>query len=124
METNNINNTIQNNSLNSQNPVKEIPLPNSTAALVLGILSIALCWCYGIIGLILGIIGIFLGNNAKKLYKENPQLYTTGSYNNANAGFICSIIGTSLSAIFLIYVLIYIIFLGETFSFLTKLHQY
>ena len=31
-------------------------LPNATAALVLGALSLVFCWCYGIIGLVLGIL--------------------------------------------------------------------
>lgn len=35
-------------------------LPNSTAVLVLGILSLVFCWCYGIVGLILGIIAVAL----------------------------------------------------------------
>ena len=30
-------------------------LPNATAVLVLGVLSLVFCWCYGIIGLVLGI---------------------------------------------------------------------
>ena len=34
-------------------------LPNATAVLVLGIASILTCCCYGIIGLILGIVAFF-----------------------------------------------------------------
>ena len=30
-------------------------LPNATVVLVLGILSLIFCWCYGFFGLILGI---------------------------------------------------------------------
>ena len=33
-------------------------LPNATAALVLGALSLVFCWCYGIIGLVLGILAV------------------------------------------------------------------
>lgn len=35
-------------------------LPNATAALVLGALSLVFCWCYGIIGLVLGILAVVL----------------------------------------------------------------
>lgn len=42
-------------------------LPNATTILVLGILSLVFCWCYGIIGLILGIITVVMAANQKKL---------------------------------------------------------
>ena len=38
----------------------QIPVPNSAAVLVLGILSIVLCFCYGLIGMTLGIIALVL----------------------------------------------------------------
>ncbi len=75
-------------------------LPNATAVLVLGILSILTCWCYGIVGLILGGIALYLASKDMKLYKENPELYS--NYSNLNIGRILSIIGVSLSAIYLI----------------------
>ena len=37
-------------------PFGQQQLPNSTAVLVLGIISIVGCFCYGILGLILGLI--------------------------------------------------------------------
>lgn len=33
-------------------------LPNPTAVLVLGILSLVFCWCYGIIGIVVSILVI------------------------------------------------------------------
>jgi hypothetical protein len=85
-------------------------VPNSTAVLVLGILSIIFCWCWGLIGLILGIIGLILGGKAKKIYKENPGRFSIGSYKNLNAGYICSLIGTILSGLWMAIVIISIIF--------------
>jgi hypothetical protein len=79
-------------------------LPNSTAVLVLGIVSIALCWCYGIIGIALGIIGLVLGNKALALYRQSPEAYTEASYKNACAGRICSIIGLAVAAVYLILI--------------------
>lgn len=37
--------------------MKKKDLPNATAVLVLGILSLVFCWCYGFVGLVLGILG-------------------------------------------------------------------
>ena len=80
-------------------------VPNSTAVLVLGILSIVTCWLYGIIGLILGIIAIVLHKKDKALYQTNPSSYAE-SFKNSKAGFVCAIIGVSLSALFVIYLIV------------------
>lgn len=93
-------------------PLIQQPLPNSTGVLVLGILSIALCWCYGLIGIILGIIALVLASKGNALYKLNPSQYSIGSYNNLKAGKICGIIGLSISALYLIIVIIYVVFIG------------
>ena len=87
-------------------------LPNSSAVLVLGILSIVLCWCIGIVGLTLGIIALVLSNKAKTLYNQNPGLYSIGSYKNMNAGRICAIIGTSISAAYLLFAIIKWVVIG------------
>ena len=94
----------------------QIPIPNSTAVLVLGIISIALCWCYGIVALTCGIIGIVLANKGKALYDANPTAYTLSSFNNLKGGKICSIIGLSLGALYLIFVVVYLVILGTAFS--------
>lgn len=92
------------------------PVPNATAVLVLGILSIVTCWLYGIPGLILGIIGMVLAGNAKKVYELNPSNYSQASFNNLKAGRVCSIIGLSLSALYLLFVIIMLIFVGAAAS--------
>lgn len=91
-------------------------IPNSVAVLVLGILSIVSCFCYGFVGLILGIIAIVLANKGKKIYLENPKNYTAGSFNNLKAGRICAIIGTVLSAIYFVFLIIYVVILGATMA--------
>jgi uncharacterized membrane protein YjgN (DUF898 family) len=88
------------------------PLPNATTVLVLGILSIVLCFCYGIIGLILGIIALVLASKDKKLYVGSPGEYTEASFKNLNAGRICAIIGLILSALYIIYVIVIIGLVG------------
>lgn len=84
-------------------------LPNATAVLILGILSIATCCCYGVIGLILGIIALVLSKKDKALYNANPSFYTEGSLKNVNAGRICAIIGLVLN---IIYLLIYVVLIA------------
>ncbi|MDL2222757.1 hypothetical protein LJB98_01500 [Bacteroidales bacterium OttesenSCG-928-M11] len=78
-------------------------LPNAVLILVLGIVSIIGCCCYGILGLILGIITLFLANSATKQYNEQPLRYTKSSYSNVQAGKVCAIIGIALSVILLAF---------------------
>ena len=97
----------------NQNPNQvQMPVPNSTAVLVLGILSIAICWCYGLFGITMGIIALVLSNKARALYNENPDQYTIGSFKNMNAGRVCAIIGTILSALYLVVVIVYLLIVG------------
>ncbi|CCZ06058.1 CCC motif membrane protein [Culturomica massiliensis] len=82
-------------------------LPNSTAVLVLGILSLVFCWCYGIVGLILGIIAVALSGTPRRLYQADPEAYTPASYKNVNAGRICGIIGICIAVlVFLVVILV------------------
>jgi hypothetical protein len=93
-------------------PPLQQPLPNATAVLVLGIVSIVGCFCWGIIGLACGITAIILGNKAIKEYNANAELYTPGSYSNVKAGRICAIIGVVLSSLYVVLLIIYIILFG------------
>jgi len=85
-------------------------LPNATAVLVLGILSIITCCCFGIFGIIFGVIALVLANKDLKLYRENPELYT--NYSNLNTGKIIAIIGLCLSVIVFLKCLYDFIVLG------------
>ena len=100
----------------SQPTAGQTSLPNATGVLVMGIISIATCWCYGIPGMTLGIISLILGGKAKRLYKANPSIYTLSSYKNMNAGYICAIIGLSLSALYLVFIIIYLLVIGVALS--------
>lgn len=91
-------------------------LPNSTAVLVLGIISIVACFCYGIIGIILAIIALVLASKANTLYQQNPGMYTEASFKNLKAGKICAIVGLCLSALYFIFIIVYIVILGAVFS--------
>lgn len=88
-------------------------LPNAGGILAMGIISIAVCWCYGIVGIALGIIALVLANKSLKLYKENPSAYTEGSYKNVNAGRICAIVGICLSGLTIVFYIIYFAVVGS-----------
>lgn len=108
---------MENQTVQNQQPFNtQISIPNSVAVLVLGIVSIALCWCYGIIGLASGIVALILAGKAKALYEENPDTYTLASYNNLKAGRICAIIGTILSGIYVIFIIVYVLFIGAALT--------
>jgi len=85
-------------------------LPNSTLILIFGILSIVTCCCYGVLGLIFGIIAIVMAKKATDLYMANPELYT--GYSNVKTGKILSIIGVILSAIYLLVTIYFMVTIG------------
>ena len=76
-------------------------LPNATAVLVLGILSILTCCCYGLFGWALAIVGLFLTNNDLKIYNAAPEKFV--NFKQLNTGKILCIIGVVLNAIMLLY---------------------
>lgn len=84
-------------------------LPNSTTILVLGILSLIFCWCYGIIGLIMGIIAVVMASAQRKLYLESPDQYTESSFKNVNTGRTCGIIAICISAVVFIFMVMAIL---------------
>lgn len=88
-------------------------IPNSTAVLVLGIISIVTCFCYGVPGLICGIIALVMSNNAFKEYNSNPNAYSITSYNNLNAGRVCAIIGVILSSLYFLWVIFVLVIYGS-----------
>jgi M penetrans paralogue family 26 len=99
--------TLENNMLPQRT------LPNSTVVLILGIASIPFCCCYfGLIGLALGIVAIFLYGKANTLYQQDPGAFTEKSYKNLKAGRICAIIGVILSCLMVLYA----VWLFQTFG--------
>lgn len=78
-------------------------LPNGTATLVLGILSIVVCF-------ICGIVALVISKRDVEAYKNNPELYTAASYSNIKAGRVCALIGIILQAVGLIAYIAFIAF--------------
>jgi amino acid transporter len=77
-------------------------LPNATAVLVLGIVSILFCF-------ICGIVGLAISGKDRRLYEQNPEMYTSSSYDMLKAGRICSIIGLCLWGVVLIFYMFVIV---------------
>jgi len=83
-------------------------IPNANAVLVLGIISIVGCFLYAIPGLVCGIIALSMFKRVKLTYLSNKPMYET-SYKNANAGYVCAIIGTILSGLYFLFWIFFII---------------
>ena len=73
---------------------KRKSLPNATAVLVLGILSIVATG----IGFILAIIALVLHQKDKEVYLRDKASYKV-SFDTSKAGFICAIIGIATSVL-------------------------
>lgn len=91
---------------------KKKDLPNATAVLVLGILSLVFCWCYGFVGLVLGIIAVAMASAPRRAYLEDPDAYTESSYKNVSAGRVCGIIGICVALAVVAFVIL--VLLGVT----------
>jgi uncharacterized membrane protein len=89
-------------------------LPNATTTLVLGILSIVICF-------VCGIIAYVISNKDLAMYKANPELYTESSYKNIKIGRVCSLIGIVLQVVGLIA---YIFLIAFIFSNASTLKNY
>ncbi|CAM3857861.1 hypothetical protein B0A58_03385 [Flavobacterium branchiophilum NBRC 15030 = ATCC 35035] len=79
-------------------------LPNAMLVLVLGILSIITCCCYGIISIILGSVALFMAHKDLALYQANPEAYS--NYEKLKLGRILAIIGIVLGVIYMIYLIV------------------
>jgi hypothetical protein len=86
-------------------------LPGATGALVCGILSICLCFVYGIPGFVLGIVGLVQAKKAIAIDAANPGVYD--GIGNAKAGKVLALIGTILSGVYVLLVLIGLLFMAS-----------
>lgn len=92
---------------NNQQPSQGETLPNATASMVLGILSIVL-GCNPV-GIILGPIGMSKARKAFAIDEQYPGYYT--GQGMAKAGKITSIIGLILGILGTIFWIVYILFI-------------
>ena len=99
-------------------------LHNANLILILGILSIFLCWWHfiSIAGTVLGVISLVLAKKETALYRANPEQYTTSSLNNVKTGRICAIIGLTISIIVFAFVMLMIVGVLVTLPFWGMIH--
>ncbi len=92
------------------NPVPK-NLPNANIIMILGILSILLCWWHfvSVAGIVLGIVAIMMARKENATYSADPSRYTTSSFNNVKTGRICAIIGLTISILVFVFVTLMII---------------
>ncbi|RKR07075.1 hypothetical protein CLV91_3059 [Maribacter vaceletii] len=81
----------------------EQKLPNTGAIIGLSIASILLCWCYGVLGLILSVVALILASKATKVYNAEPESYS--DFGSVKTGKILAIIGIILNLLFLFFII-------------------
>jgi len=84
-------------------------LPNATAVLVLGILSILGC-CFYAVGIIFSIIALVMAKKDMAMYALNPEGYD--NYGNLKTGRILAIIGLILNVLSIIIIVATIAYFG------------
>jgi hypothetical protein len=105
---------------------KPIPqnLPNANLILVLGILSILLCWWHfvSIAGIALGFVTLIMAKRETRRYLSNPAGYTTNSLNTVKTGRTCAIIGIIISIVVFSFVMLLIFGILVTLPFWGMIH--
>lgn len=89
--------------------MEEKRLPNATAVLILGILSIPGC-CFYCIGLVFAIIALVLAKKDKALVEANPEGYD--NYSTLKTGRVLAIIGLVINIIALVMTIAVIALFG------------
>lgn len=95
-------------------------LPNTTASIILGVVSIVCC-CTIVLGVVFSVIGFVLANKDLKLYSENPGQYI--GVENANTAKILNIIGFVLSVFSLIYSIYSIMAVGGWDAYMQMIQE-
>jgi len=78
-------------------------LPNANIVLALGIISVVSCICYGIFGIIFGIVALVLAQKDMNLDRSNDIEYT--NYQTVNIGRVLAIIGIALGVLFILLII-------------------
>lgn len=106
-------------------------LPADPTAIILGIVSVVIvglgccCGLFAIGSLILGIIGLVMANKSIKLYRHDPENYTSQSRSNTGVGQVICIVGVVISSILVLISLVYWAFFGSqiTESFMKEFNK-
>ncbi|RZK12812.1 MAG: hypothetical protein EOO46_01735 [Flavobacterium sp.] len=94
-------------------------LPADPTAIILGIASLIIvglgccCGLFAIGSLLLSLFGLVLANKSIRLYKQNPEHYTSQSRSNTGVGQIICIVGVVISSIFVVFSIGYFALFGS-----------
>ncbi|MEM7037338.1 MAG: CCC motif membrane protein [Bacteroidota bacterium] len=88
-------------------------VPDATAILILGIVSILGGFCYGVVGIIVAVIAPVMANKSETKYNLDPERYTVNSHSNLRAGKICAIIGLVLSIILTVFFVVMVMSVSD-----------
>lgn len=94
-------------------------LPADPTAIILGIASLIIvglgccCGLFAIGSLLLSLFGLVLANKSIRLYKQNPEHYTSQSRSNTGVGQIICIVGVVISSIFVLFSVGYFALFGS-----------
>ncbi len=83
-------------------------VPESLAILILGVVSIIISIVFPGLGVIPSIIALVKYKKAKKIYLENPNLFTKQSNDYLTIGQITGIIGLCISILIILSILVII----------------
>lgn len=72
-----------------------------------------MCWCYGLLSIILGIIAIVPANQGEREYQTMPNTYSLFYLKNLIAGKICAIIGICVGGLYIIFIIAYFLIVGS-----------
>jgi len=97
-------------------------LPADSSAMTLGIIALVVlflgCCCgfFSIVSLVLSIIGLVSANKSIRLFRENPDVYSSFSYTNVNNAKILNIVAVAVSGIITMLYVAYFMIYGVLIS--------
>lgn len=103
----------------------DLRMRNATATLILGIISIPMCFCsfvpymgivFVLIGLVLPIIALVISKKEWRAYNSSPSRFNKSDAGNMKAGRICAFIGLGLNGLLVLVILGLLVFVGLTFA--------
>lgn len=105
-----------------KHPYEGQKLPGDPLALTLGIIGLVLfftlCWCYGVISvitLVISVAGLIVANKNIKQYHADPERYSYNTFKSVQNAKIIGIIGTVISGLVTLILLVLLIFFGSLF---------
>ena len=97
-------------------------LPADSSAMTLGIIALVIlllgccCGLFSIASVVLSIIGLVSANKSIRLFKENPDVYSSFSYTNVNNAKVLNIVALAVSTIITMCYIAYFMFYGVLLS--------